>query len=212
MLASRSARSWLAATLLPGCLLLAGCSTLGATAGSTPAPATSTITATMAASSGDSGSSSGGGSVAQLPVLAQARTADNGYPLQVTVNRLKVEGQLLQLTFSVTNATNNRDANAWQPSSFFTNGMWDTEVNAFSLADAYTVDGVYLIDPKNAKRYLVARADSRLCVCTMTKEIKVAPGTTASFDATFKAPPQDVSTLTVVIPKTPAFTSVPVQR
>lgn len=206
---TRAVRPALAA-LIPAALL-AGCGLIG---GSTPpaAPPTAAGTTSTPSTSAGAASASASAAPADLPVLAQATTSAQDIPLRVAVNRLRAQGQLLQLTFSVTNTGTPPDAKSWQVAQFFADGIGEPGLTD-STADAFSVDGVYLLDPKNAKRYLVARGGTKLCVCTgNTSSLNIAPGTTVAFDATFKAPPDDVTSLTVVIPKTPAFANVPVQR
>jgi hypothetical protein len=196
--------------------LLSGCGLPGGSSGTTPA---TTAAAPSAGSSAASASGSGtpapaaSAAPADLPVIAQATTSGGkNLPLRISLNRLTVSGELLQLTFSVTNTGAPEKGHKFQVAQFFADGVSQTD-SAFSTADAFTVDGVYLLDPKNAKRYLVARNANRVCVCSgHLSDTFIGAGTTNTFSATFKAPPADVTTMTVVIPKTAPFENVPVQR
>jgi len=221
MLASRSARSWLVATAAASAVLLsAGCSP--GSKGIAAPSATETVTVTVTASpapaadgaagrpgtGNDTATSGASVAAAPLPVLAQATSADNQNTYRVTVNRLSVSGQLLQLTFSVTDT---KADGFWIPGGAFNNGIRDAD-GPLASTDSETADGATLIDTKNAKRYLVARGPSGLCACSSTSGVVIGAGKTVSFTATFKAPPADVTAMTVMIPKVPTFANVPVQR
>jgi hypothetical protein len=212
-------------------ILLAACSSGGSAAtGSSTAAATgpsgsSTSAAGQAAAAGtpggssgnsastSAGSSAGTGSGSAGPVLGQATTADQDTPLSVALTEVRVLGQLLQVSFTVRNMTPAADAGiGWTVGTFFSNGTQDAVGVKANSADFSTIDGVYVLDPKNAKRYLVARDPRGVCACTGTSSTYVKGGTPVTFTGTFKAPPPDVATVTVVIPKVAPFENVPVQR
>ncbi|MFG1616457.1 hypothetical protein [Nonomuraea wenchangensis] len=77
----------------------------------------------------------------------------------------------------------------------------------------YTVSGVALIDPVNAKRYRVARngtgADAA-CVCSRTQGQFLEKDEASTLYAVFAAPPADVSTINVEMPGIGVFTDVPI--
>ncbi|MGW5162679.1 hypothetical protein ACWEPN_45005 [Nonomuraea wenchangensis] len=77
----------------------------------------------------------------------------------------------------------------------------------------FTVSGVALIDPVNAKRYRVARngtgADAK-CVCAGTQGQFLEKGEASTLYAVFAAPPPDVSTINVEMPGIGVFTDVPI--
>ncbi|MGA5757053.1 hypothetical protein [Nonomuraea bangladeshensis] len=77
----------------------------------------------------------------------------------------------------------------------------------------FTVSGVALIDPVNAKRYRVARngtgADAE-CVCSGTQGQFLEKGEASTLYAVFAAPPADVSTINVEMPGIGVFTDVPI--
>ncbi|MEU4510683.1 lipoprotein [Nonomuraea wenchangensis] len=77
----------------------------------------------------------------------------------------------------------------------------------------FTVSGVALIDPVNAKRYRVARngtgADAE-CVCSGTQGQFLKKGEASTLYAVFAAPPADVSTINVEMPGIGVFTDVPI--
>jgi hypothetical protein len=134
--------------------------------------------------------------------------------LTVTVNELRVSGQLLQLTWTVSNTSTGDKT--WSVNQFFSNQVTDpTGSGAQSKdreSDTYSADGVYLLDTAGAKRYLVARDQTGVCACTAgLLATRVDPGASLTFTATFKAPPADVSTMRVVIPHVRPF-DLAVQR
>jgi hypothetical protein len=73
-------------------------------------------------------------------------------------------------------------------------------------------DGIALIDPEGGKKYLVARDETGLCVCSNTLLFKTAkPGAPVSLQATLSAPPPEVTTVDVVVPNLETFTDVPLE-
>jgi hypothetical protein len=171
---------------------------------------------TVGAAAGGDGALDGpsaSGGMAALPVLAQGESHAGKTALRITVNQLRVTGQLMQLAFTVTNTSpSGADPIGWQVGTFFSDGL-NTATPNLSGADADSVDGVMLTDPVNAKRYLVARTPDQLCVCSQnTGATFIADGTSVTLTAIFQAPPQSVTSMTVNIPDTPPFVDVPVQR
>jgi hypothetical protein len=77
----------------------------------------------------------------------------------------------------------------------------------------YTVSGVSLVDPVNAKRYRVARngthADAA-CVCSRTQGAFMEKGERMDLYAFYAAPPADVTKLTVEMPQVGVINDVPV--
>jgi hypothetical protein len=217
-----SVRPALARVLAPlsAVALLGACSLGGTTSPSSPpaAAVSSTAAAPAAGSVSAAAASSQGTSVTAtsptvaLPVLAQADISAGRTKLRVAVNELRASGQLMQLTFTVTNTEPESVTGNWQVGTFFADGVYQAEGTNVATLDGLSVDGVYLVDPANAKRYLVARTPDHVCVCTTnTSTVFVGPGQSVPLTATFKAPPPEVTTLRVQIPKAPAF-DVPVQR
>ncbi|HEX2805669.1 MAG TPA: hypothetical protein VHN80_05830 [Kineosporiaceae bacterium] len=203
--------------------VLGACSFGGSTPTVTPS-ATSIVNSTpqgpasaAAASPGPASDGAAAATPASEPagaVLGRAATSAQDVPLSVALTQVRVLGQLLQVSFTVTNTTPPPDrGSGWQVNTFFSNGINDALAPDFGGPDSTSIDGVYLLDPKNAKRYLVARDPNGLCACTgNTGAIFVKAGTPVTFTSTFKAPPPDVTTMTVVIPKLPPFENIAVQR
>jgi hypothetical protein len=197
-------------------LLVAACSS--GTSTPTPPTATSAVVAATTPSAAASPASSPGptqvvtpASASALPVLAET-DLKTGVPTHLTVNEFRVSGQLLQLTWTVTNTS--QTDRTFTIQNTFADGISEppsSDMRAFGL-DLWSADGVYLVDSVNAKRYLVARTEDKVCVCT-TGLIHTAlgAGKSATLTASFKAPPDGVTTLRIVMPNT-APLDVAVQR
>jgi hypothetical protein len=77
----------------------------------------------------------------------------------------------------------------------------------------YSVSGVSLIDPVNAKRYRVARngtGSDAECVCSDTQGEFLKKGQTVTLYALFAAPPADVTKVNIEMPMIGVFTDVPI--
>ncbi|MEV0585037.1 hypothetical protein [Nonomuraea sp. NPDC050310] len=83
--------------------------------------------------------------------------------------------------------------------------------NNFSAVpnDQPTIDGVYLIDTKNAKKHLTAVDSEGRCVCSSTRAVYLRTGDTITLSATFTAPPPDITAMTVHIPLVGTLSDVP---
>jgi hypothetical protein len=135
-------------------------------------------------------------SVESLAGLVRGRTVQDrsGLPITVTPVTLRREGKLVLLELA---ARNDGDRQANLPDT-----VRNTEI---------VFDGVSLVDPDAAKRYLVARDDKGGCLCTsFFGGLTVNPGATGLLRAYFAAPPPEVSTVTVEVSNVGAFPDVPV--
>lgn len=77
----------------------------------------------------------------------------------------------------------------------------------------YSVSGVSLIDPVNAKRYRVARngtGSDAECVCSETQGEFLTKGQTVTLYALFAAPPADVTKINIEMPMIGVLTDVPI--
>ncbi len=77
----------------------------------------------------------------------------------------------------------------------------------------FSVSGVSLIDPVNAKRYRVARngtGSDAECVCSDTQGEFLKAGQTVTLYALFAAPPADVTKVNIEMPMIGVFTDVPI--
>jgi hypothetical protein len=201
-------------------LALAGCSTPtggGTAAGSAgTAPAVQVSGASTGKSGGTEGKGQGGGTGSQaplrsgaLPVLA-THDANATAPVSVDLNEVQVSGKVAQVTFTV---HDNAAEDTWSAGDFFADGViqWKGSGADQGPVDQFTVDGVYLIDPVNAKRYLAARAEDGSCACSGDLPY-LDPGGSETMTVLFAAPPADVATVDVHIPNVGPFSGVPVSR
>ncbi len=132
---------------------------------------------------------------------------DDAVRLEIT--ELRRSGATTALTFelSVNEArAGETDASA-QIGTTFDDGL---SVSDGKGQDSFTTDGISLIDSANRKRYLVARDSEGVCVCDgQLVSTFVEPAGPVLLSATFGAPPADVETVDVVIPKFGTFKDVP---
>lgn len=73
------------------------------------------------------------------------------------------------------------------------------------------VSGVTLVDRVNGNRHLVLRDSKGSCLCTRFDGM-LGEGERAIHSAQFPAPPDDVETMTVVVPQFPSVDAVPIRR
>jgi hypothetical protein len=132
--------------------------------------------------------------VASLAGLVRGRTVQDkdGLAITLTPVTLRREGKLVLLELT---ARNDSDRQVNLP---------DTVRNT-----SIVFDGVSLVDPDAAKRYLVARDDKGGCLCTsFFGGLTVSPGATGLLRAYFAAPPPEVRTVTVEVSNVGAFPDV----
>ncbi len=208
-------------TVSSALLTVAGCSASGSdpagsstqTAGSETSGSAASATdpsATSDRSAGQADAAPAPG--ATLPVLAEAPGTANGTPVKVALNSVAVNGDLMTVTLTATNTSDEKN-DKWQVTGFFSNGVSDAEDNTKSYAESGSADGVYVLDTTNAKRYLVGRGPDGMCACSVDLgDVFVTPGQSTAISATFKAPPADVTSVTVVVPNIAPFTNVAIDR
>jgi hypothetical protein len=124
-------------------------------------------------------------------------TTDGEAPGQrLEITELKfVSGGALMLKFTVIN-------DADQPSRI---------LGSIGSAEAWTADGVYLVDVPGKKKYLVVRDADNHCVCSRGLD-NVAPKSSANLWAKFPAPPDNVQKIGVVVPDFIPADDVPISR
>lgn len=195
-------------------LLLGGCSG----SGNQPDKTASTPKG-VAASSPSTGSSAqttqnGVGQVAaDLAVLGSHKTSAGKTALQIDLNEVRADGQVMTVTWSARNL--GPASEKWQVASFFADGIYQEGPDGKSPATETggPADGVFVIDSKHAKRYLPARDAQANCVCSQGgSNTFIQGGQSVSFQAVFKAPPEDVTTVLVAIPHAGVFSGVKVDR
>ncbi|MEV7908259.1 hypothetical protein, partial [Streptomyces anulatus] len=136
----------------------------------------------------------------QDKVIAAREVKAGGADLGVRITGLKRQGRLTTLTWTVTNKS---DDVKWQ----MTGGMGDTPGGL-----GLTVAGVSLVDPVNGKRYTVARTGKyphATCLCS-DYDVFTEPGEVLPLNATFAAPPPDVTKINVDLKVLGVFTDVPI--
>ena len=197
-------------------LALSGCTLPGFGAGQSSAPPS---TGASSASPGQqpTASPSSTPTATPLPVLASRDINSDGTPATITLNEVVVRNGATSITWTL---TNNRAAEVGSlgiqmTAGFFGDGKIATVpgTNQQVSDDQYYVDGAYLLDTQNRLRYLPARDSEGHCVCTYApSSVFVRPAASVQFDSVFKALPDGVTTIDVVIPHAGTFRSVPVQR
>jgi hypothetical protein len=135
----------------------------------------------------------------QGKVIAGREVKVGGADLTVQITGLKRQGRLSTLTWTVTNKGDSQ----WK----MTSEMGDTPANL-----GLTVAGISLVDPANGKRYAVARTGkypTTKCLCS-NYDVFTEPGEVLPLNATFAAPPPDVTKINVDLMVLGVFTDVPI--
>ena len=128
---------------------------------------------------------------------------DDAFVIEIT--ELKRSGPTVVLNARLSLAESEDEDASLQVASEFA----DSATGADVASDAF--DGVALIDPQNRKKYLVARDSDDNCVCSRDlSSTFVTLNATADLQATLTAPPPDVKTVDLSIPKVKTFTKVPI--
>ncbi|MGP3955347.1 hypothetical protein ACTWPT_05070 [Nonomuraea sp. 3N208] len=116
---------------------------------------------------------------------------------RVEITALKRQGRTVSLNWTVTATDGKVNVH---------NGLGTAPLD-------FTVSGVSLIDPVNAKRYRVARngtGEDAECVCSGTQGQFLESGEASTLYAVFAAPPADVTKVNVEMPTIGVFTDVPI--
>jgi len=126
-----------------------------------------------------------------------AKTDGEASGIRLEVQDLKVASGVATLRFTVVNES-------------------DKQLNYSTMIDPSggeggTVDGVYLIDAANKKKYLVVRDADKHCLCSRKLE-HFPPKSSANLWAKFPAPPESVQKVGVVVPHFIPMDDVPISR
>ena len=194
-------------------LTVAGCTVPGTGSSSAPPSAQATASATTAATNQPTGAPSG----EALPVIASKSVNFSSIPATITLNQVVVRDGVTSITWSL---RNDDDPSTGERLGIQMTGQFGDGQTARVPGtdrdvpnDSSYVDGAYLLDTVNKLRYLPARDSEGRCVCTYApSSVFVRPGASQSFDAVFKALPDGVTTVDVVIPRAGTFRGVQVQR
>jgi hypothetical protein len=117
--------------------------------------------------------------------------------VRLEVQDLKVVGGIATLRFTVVNDSEKPLGNS---------AMMDPSGGEFQ-----TVDGIYLVDPANKKKYLVVRDSDKHCLCSRNLSA-FEPKSRANLWAKFPAPPDSVQKIGVVVPHFIPLDDVPIVR
>jgi hypothetical protein len=140
------------------------------------------------------------------PPLATRDGGIDGKPAALAILTLKRSGQTVELTIAVSTTSTSQV----QIGEAFDDGIGETVGGGSTVAGLFTMDGVYLVDTTNAKKYPVGRDPSGQCLCeTNLNNAFVTAGAPLVLSATFGAPPPTVSRVNVSIPNFGTFVNVP---
>ena len=134
--------------------------------------------------------------VSVAPAAEPIATTDgetSGERLQVQV--LKLASGALTLKFTIINDSD-KDSRV---------------LGSINSADAWTADGVYLVDAPGKKKYLVVRDAENHCVCSRGLPTLNAKSS-INLWAKFPAPPDGVQKISVVVPHFIPMDDVPISR
>lgn len=143
---------------------------------------------------------------AAAPLASRTGNVDN-IPVTFSIVSLKRAGSTVQLTFSLTTKSSDRA----QVGSAFDDGLFEkiTSPGASTVSGADSLDGIYLIDSTNRKKYLVGRDSQNACICDSDLGNGFVGDSAPLFlSATFGAPP--VSAVDVFVPHYGTFANVPI--
>jgi hypothetical protein len=133
-------------------------------------------------------------------VLASREGSIDHTTFKIEIVQLVRRERFVNLTFTATVTKDGESSLGWQVH------------NAFSAVPKQnpTVDGVFLVDVKNAKKHLVAVDSEGACVCSRVSSLFLKQDESAVFSATFAAPPADVGSVDVHIPNVGTLANVPI--
>lgn len=157
-----------------------------------------------ASTSASASSVTDGPSISPVPTPTQTAASKDvtieKQQLPLEVYSLKRDGTFVTLQFGLKNST--KDLN-------LTSGSW-LRGSPFSRTGENDVSGVYLVDGKNKKKYEPA-VFGQNCMCSANlDERQAGPGQTIYLNATYAAPPEDVTTMDVNFPNFGTLTKIPV--
>lgn len=193
--------------LLLVCVVIAGCGGSGSTktvtigtsaarSGTTTAPASTTGAGAPASKTG--------------PALASRDGLVDKQPVTLQIAELKRSGSTTALILRLQEGPG-ADATA-QVAETFDDGLFEKQTGngATSISGGTSLDGVFLIDAKNRKKYLVGRDPTGACACESNLSTAfVGKSAPLLLSSTFGAPPPDVRTVDVFVPHFGTFKDVP---
>lgn len=207
-----------AGTVLPGGLVLGGC-TIGGDdgdaaeaegSGAAPSPELSpegvgeTVDVLLAAAGEESVGLSG-----ELPVLGSREAANGDGPYVVEFNGVAVRDELMTVVFTL--RVGDEADGAFNPGLVFDDGR-TAEGDGAAGSSSFSTDGVYVLDPAAGTRHLTAYDSEGRCVCSDNLNTVLRAGSAVVLSSTFAAPPEPTTTVDVVIPTVGPFTGVTIER
>ncbi|MEV4499049.1 hypothetical protein AB0J84_25555 [Micromonospora arborensis] len=138
-------------------------------------------------------------------VQAQVSHAGHVVPLKVELFGPRRDQGFVTVNVRLTNLTPEGQGNSsgWQIDNTFAG-------QTRSVNNKQAFSGLYLLDRKNHKQYLVARnANEEFLASSNLEAVFVKPQQTTDLFATFGAPPADVTAVDLTIPQIPVFENVP---
>lgn len=200
-------RSAVVGALAAAALLLTGCSGGGDAKDSSSAGSSSSSADAPSSSSGDetaSASASASASPQGEPFTTVKGFVDDT-EVTLDVYPLRRNGDLVVLQLRMNVSPQAEDSS--QVAATFDDGDGETGSN-----DLDSLDGLELVDGENGKVYLVATDTDHRCLCSEgLGSAIVDPGQSVTLDASFAAPPEDVSSVDLRIPSFGTTADVPVQ-
>lgn len=213
-------------TLAAASVLLGGCGLFGGDDGAPEPVAVATEATTATAQPGDDGLElvtarlqAQAGEDAEpvpvdeaLPVVATRTGTSAAETFELDLNGVLVQGDLMTVVFTIRSTA----GGLLSISSLFDDGIDQAHPGSDgpgSSPNAWSTDGVYVLDPVNARRHLAAYDATGRCVCSSALNTSgLAVGTQLVLATTFAAPPEDVDSVEVGIPAAGVFSAVPVTR
>jgi hypothetical protein len=130
----------------------------------------------------------------------------NGQPVRFDITQVEREGSTTSLGVRLTT----HSGYGASVNSALDDGVTQRIRGSDSRENAFSVDGIYLIDRTNARKYLVARDADNRCICDAglgtTSVGELSP---LHLSATYAAPPPGVRVVDVVVPLFGTFPNVP---
>jgi hypothetical protein len=136
---------------------------------------------------------------------AQLSSAGKVVPVKIELSAPRREQGFVTVKVRMTNALAEGQGSSlgWQIANTFAG-----ETRGPHGSDIFS--GIYLLDRKNQKQYLVARnANEEFLASNSLNGVFVKPQQKVELFATFGAPPADVQAVDVFIPRIPVFENVP---
>ena len=139
-------------------------------------------------------------------VIASHRGTLDAEPVRLAITHLRRAGSTTSLGIRVIS-----DSYLWgSVDRAFDDGIVQPIRGSDSKENGFSVDGIYLIDPRHAQKYLVARDADNRCICDVDlSDSGFAKQRPLNLSATYGAPAADVQSVDVFVPHFGTFSDVP---